>query len=144
MRQRTKMFVDYPVQGSLVRQLLMHWVIACAVMFVYLFCMQIFSGGMHQSFGEHISDMWKQYGILLVALATVFPVFVFDSIRLSHRFAGPMVPFGRALEKLSKGESIERVNFRQSDFWKHLSKDLNSVAQKLNLVSDMPSESAAE
>lgn len=140
MRKRSKMLVDYPVQGSLVRQLLIHWLIACGVMFVYLLCMQLFTGGMHRPLSEHFSEMWNRYGILLVALATVFPVFVFDSLRLSHRFAGPMIPFGRALEQLSKGEAIEPLNFRQSDFWKHLSTDLNSVAQKLNLITDKPNE----
>jgi hypothetical protein len=137
------MFVDYPVQGSLVRQLLIHWTIACVVIFVYLLCMQVFRGGIHKSFAEHLGDMWRQYGILLIALATVFPVFALDSIRLSHRFAGPMIPFGRALRRLSKGEVIEPVNFRQSDFWKHLSSDLNSVAQQLNLVSEDRAESNA-
>ena len=144
MRKRSKMLVDYPVQGSLVRQILIHWVIACCVIFVYLLCMQIFKGGIDKSLGEHLAGMWDQYGILLVVLATVFPVFVFDSIRLSHRFAGPMVPFGRALAQLSKGEAIEPVNFRDTDFWKHLSRDLNSIAQKLNLVDENPVSAKSE
>jgi hypothetical protein len=55
-----------------------------------------------------------------------------------------MVPFGRALEKLSKGEAIEPVNFRQSDFWRHLSTDLNSVAQKLNLIAEKRNQARAE
>ena len=138
------MLVDYPVQGSLVRQLIFHWTIACLVIFIYLFCMQVFTGGFQKSVGQHMSDMWNQYGILLIALMTVFPVFAFDSIRLSHRFAGPMVPFGRALEKLSKGESIEPVNFRESDFWTHLSTDLNAVANKLNLISERQPEQEAK
>lgn len=135
-RKRSRLFVDYPVQGSLVRQLLIHWAIACAVIFLYLFLMQVFSAGMRRPFTEYLSGMWNRYGILLVVLATVFPVFVFDSIRLSHRFAGPMVPFGKALEKLARGEKIEAMYFRKSDFWQQLATNLNSVASKLDLVSD--------
>ena len=144
MRKRSKLFVDYPVQGSLVRQILVHWVVACGVIFVYLLCMQIFKGGIQKSLGEHLAAMWDQYGILLVVLATVFPVFIFDSIRLSHRFSGPMVPFGKALERLSNGEPIEPVNFRDTDFWKHLSRDLNSVARKLNLIAEDSANAKSE
>jgi hypothetical protein len=138
MRKRSKILVDYPVQGSIVRQLICHWFVACGVIFIYLLCMQVFKGGVQKPVNVHLSEMWSQYGILLVVLATVFPVFVFDAIRLSHRFTGPMIPFGRALQRLSEGQAIEPVNFRQTDFWKHLSRDLNSVAQKLNLMSENP------
>ena len=133
MRKRSKLFVDYPVQGALVRQLLLHWVIACCVIFFFLFVMQMFRGGLHTPFSMHMSQMWEQYGVLLIVLATVFPVFVFDSIRMSHRFAGPMVSFGRALEKLAQGEQVPEVHFRKSDFWKQMADNLNRIANRLEL-----------
>ena len=142
-RKRSRMLVDYPVQGSLVRQLLLHWVIACAVIFLYLFVMQVFSAGVRRPLSEYLSGMWTRYGVLLVVLATVFPVFVFDSIRLSHRFAGPMLPFGKALEQLAKGEKIDAMYFRKSDFWQQLATNLNSVARQLELINEDPSQRRA-
>jgi hypothetical protein len=67
-------------------------------------------------------------------MATVFPAFALDSIRLSHRFAGPMVSFAKALDRMARGQRIEDLAFRKSDFWKQLAENLNTIAKKLDLA----------
>ena len=134
MRKRKKLFVDFPVQGALVRQLLFHWGIACCVILVYLLCMEVFMTREHRSVGEHLYSIWSRYGVLLVVMATVFPAFLIDSIRLSHRFAGPMVSFGKALERMARGQNVDELVFRKSDFWKQLAGNLNTIAKKLDLA----------
>ncbi len=134
MRKRKKLFVDFPVQGAMVRQLLFHWGMACCVVLVYLLCMEAFMTREHRSVGELMQAIWTRYGVLLVVMATVFPAFVIDSIRLSHRFAGPMVSFAKALERMARGQEIEELAFRKSDFWKQLAGNLNTIAKKLDLA----------
>lgn len=140
---RKKLFVDKRVQGVLIRQLIVHWVVAALVMFLYLLILQIFSTPEKLSFSGYLSIMWEKYSILLIALASVFPVFVYDSIKLSNRFAGPMVSFRNNLEKLAKGEDVRVLNFRKNDFWHGLSGDLNAVARRMELLNDSSKESAA-
>ncbi len=140
---RKKLFVDKRVQGVLVRQLIVHWMIASLVMFLYLLILQVFSTPEKMSFSGYLSVMWDKYAILLVALISVFPVFVYDSIKLSNRFAGPMVSFRNNLEKLSKGEEVKVLSFRKNDFWHGLSGDINAIARRMNLLNDQSNESAA-
>ena len=63
-----------------------------------------------------------------------FPVFVYDVIRLSHRFAGPIVSLKKNLRDMAKGEEVAPLRFRNNDFWKNLTEDMNSIAKRLNLT----------
>lgn len=113
------------------RQLVLHWTAACVVTFVYLLILQVFTTAARIPLSEHLAAMWTRYGVLLVVVLTLFPVFLFDSLRVSHRFAGPMVSFRDALAKLARGERIPQLEFRQTDFWRELAGNLNAVASKL-------------
>lgn len=129
--KRKRLFVDNRVQGSLIRQLVAHWFLACFLMFCYLFAMQAFSNGFALGFVENFQVLSQQYGLLFVILLVLSPVFIYDSVKLSNRFAGPMVSFRASLKRLARGENIREVSFRENDFWKELSTDLNSVAKEL-------------
>ena len=139
--QRKRLYVDTPVQGSLVRQLIIHWALACGLIVLYVFTMQAFSNGFELSFQENLSQVWDRYGVLGLVLLVLSPVFIYDAVRLSNRFAGPMVSFRSALHKLASGEDQEPISFRQNDFWKDLSRDLNQIASELK---DLRAEKARQ
>lgn len=130
--KRKRLFVDSPVQGSMVRQLVTHWALACALVFLYLFAMEAFSNGLTLSFTENLTAMGQQFGILGLVLLVVSPVFIYDSIKMSNRFVGPMVSFRRALKRLADGEQVAEIHFRQGDFWKELTGDFNRISAELN------------
>jgi hypothetical protein len=68
---------------------------------------------------------------LFIALIVIFPIFAYDSLKLSNRFAGPMVSFRNALKKLSRGEPVKPLSFRKGDFWRELAADFNRVADRM-------------
>ena len=129
--KRSRLFVDAKVQGSLIRQLIIHWFLACFLMFLYLFALQAFGSGMSTSFQENLVQLSNKYGLLGIVLLVISPVFIYDSIKLSNRIVGPMVTFRAALKKLANGEDPNTIRFRQNDFWKDLSKELNAVSDEL-------------
>ena len=133
-RMRSRLFVDAQVQGVLIRQLALHWAAAAVVMFLFLSLMQFFSTPHRLPVSHHANELWEQYGVLLVAMLVIFPVFVYDSIKLSNRFAGPMVSFRAALSKLAQGEKVGTLAFRKDDYWQTISSDFNTVAQRMNLL----------
>ena len=129
--KRKRLFVDNRVQGSLIRQLIIHWSLACFLIFLYLFTLEAFSSGFSLGFQETIGVLWREYGLLVLVLFVISPVFIYDSMKLSNRFVGPMISFRAALKKISNGEDHEAINFRQNDFWKELANDLNKVSAEL-------------
>lgn len=129
--KRKRLFVDNKVQGSLIRQLIVHWSLACFLIFIYLFALQAFSNGFSLGFSDNLRALGRQYGLLGVVLCVISPVFIYDAVKLSNRFVGPMVSFRAALKKLANGEDLNDVTFRQNDFWKELSQDLNKISSEL-------------
>ncbi len=114
----------------------MHWVFFLAVTFVLLFLLQVLIDGPFAPWGQIMSRMWFRYAPFFVVLLVLIPVAAFDSIRLSHRFAGPMVRIRGAMRRLAAGERVEPVHFRKGDFWMDLADDFNTV---LTLVPDAES-----
>ena len=132
LRQRRKIFIDPAVQGAIVRQALIHWMSALGVAAVCLFLLQVVWDGVDKSFAHHLTAIWARYGMVLVVMICMFPFFAYDSIRLSHRFVGPIFALRVALRKLADGQTIPEVAFRKNDFWNELSRDVNQIAARLD------------
>ncbi len=66
-------------------------------------------------------------------------------MRLSNRFAGPMLRLRRSLRALGRGEYVEPLEFRGADFWQEFADDFNSVLRRVQAVQTPPSSpSSAE
>ena len=132
MRPRKRIFVDPIVQGALIRQSLVHWLIALVILSVGLFSVQIAWDGLDKSFVHHISTFAMRYGMLLALMVCILPLLIYDSVRLSHQFSGPVYALRVALRKLAEGQSISEVAFRRGDFWAELARDVNRIADRLD------------
>jgi hypothetical protein len=74
--------------------------------------------------------------MLLIIMVCLFPAFAYDSIKLSHRFAGPIYSVRTALRKLADGEDMPELSFRKGDFWTDMSGDINRIAARLREKSN--------
>ena len=95
--------------------------------------------------GETLSEVWNTYAPLLAVLVCLIPVFIFDAMRLSNRFTGPVYRLRQATRQLAEGETPDRVEFRGADYWKDLAKDFNHIIQRLREAESQnqaPSETA--
>lgn len=139
--QRSRRYVDPEVQGALARRLVVHWLaytlVASGVAVGLAWMANPFA-----PLGEVLAEAWWGYAPLLLTLVALVPVFVVDSIRLSHRFSGPVYRFRGALERLASGGPVERLTFRESDFWRGLAEDFNRVADRVGAPT--PTGAAAD
>ena len=138
--RRTKHFVDSFVQGALARRIIVHWLVFLAVGSVVAFILQVLSNPF-RPLAAHAQDMWWTHGPFLLVLAFLLPVFVVDTIKLSHRFAGPIYSLRRAIREVAEGRQPRRLKFRRRDFWHELANDYNKMLEKLELIDD---DAAAE
>ena len=132
LRQRRKIFIDPAVQGAIVRQSFTHWVFGLTVAAVCLLMLQIGSDGLERNLSYHVTTLWTRYGMLMVVMICLFPIFAYDSVRLSHRFTGPIFALRVALHKLADGQKIPEVTFRKDDYWCDLARDVNQIASQLD------------
>jgi len=123
---RRRVFVDYKLQGTIVARIVLYWLGCQFTMAVLLFGFKAATGG------EHIADdMSAFYRCALFGTLGFLPLAVIDMVRLSHRFAGPMLRFRRAMQELGRGEHVEPLRFRDGDYWQDIATDFNAVCSRV-------------
>lgn len=132
--QRSKEYVDPQVQGALWRRLVLHWLAFTSVAAALVVGLEWMSDPFQQV-GAVIVSAWWTYSPLLLVLACLLPVFIFDSIRLSHRFAGPVFRLRKVMKELAQGTIPARVEFRENDFWREMATDVNRVIEQMEDAS---------
>jgi hypothetical protein len=132
---RRKKFIDANVQGSLARRIIFHWLLFMLVASLAAFILQVLSNPF-RPLPDHLNDIWWTHGPFFLVMAFLLPVFVFDSIKLSHRFAGPVYSLRRAIRDIAQGKPARKLKFRRSDFWHDVAEDYNAMLKRLELLGD--------
>src|SRR4051812_24644301 len=117
--RRTKHFIDSNVQGALARRIIFHWLVFMLVVSFVSFILQVLANPF-RPITEHFEDLWRVQGPFLLVMVFLLPVFVIDTIKLSHRFAGPIFSLRRAIQDIAAGKTPRRLKFRTRDFWQSL------------------------
>jgi hypothetical protein len=127
---RKQLFVDPRVQGALVLRVMLYW-LECMLSIVLMFlCWRIMTdpGRLLQ---DQLGDIWFDYGPACLASVALLPLVVLDIMRLSNRFCGPLLRLRRSLRELARGECVEPLEFRGSDYWPNLAQEFNAVAARV-------------
>lgn len=128
--ERKKTYVDPKVQGALVRRLVIHWVTFLAVASAVAFCLQVLSNPF-RSITDHAWHMWWTHGPFILVMVFMLPIFVLDTIKLSHRFVGPIYRLRQSIRGMADGEPVKPLKFRDFDFWQGLAEDFNRMIERL-------------
>lgn len=127
---RRRIFIDRPIQAAILLRTALYWgMITMAQVLMVLFFGIIMSS--QNDFPSLHPQVWWHLQITLLASIAILPILLWDVLKLSHRWVGPIFRLRAALRALSRGEAISEVRFRDRDFWKELGSDLNAVAAEL-------------
>jgi hypothetical protein len=130
--KRSRRYVDRNVQGRLVLAAMRYWTLS-----VFLVAGLSLVGWLfvYPGIGTFISSeataaVYLPMFVTAVAIATLLaPLALWDLVRLSHRFAGPMVRLRRALAELSAGGDPGAIRFRKKDFWHEMADQYNELRE---------------
>jgi len=87
--------------------------------------------------GQYASEFPKDYAVYIYYGSTLLMVLLFSAMnmyfgaRFSHRIAGPLVQFQRALSQAMRGDYSVRVRLRANDYLQEVSGSLNDFLQQL-------------
>ena len=56
---------------------------------------------------------------------------VYDSVKLSNRFVGPIIRFRKSIRDLSHGKTVQPIVFRGDDYWQELADDFNEMIERV-------------
>lgn len=142
MNARRKSYVDPEVQGALAKRLMLHWAIFIATATAIIFGL-MWLGDPFTSPATHLRSMISVYGPVLLTLVCLAPVFVYDAVKLSNRFTGPMLRFKNATKALASGETPTKINLRGGDFWQDVAEDFNRVIDRFEPQSGDDNQTTA-
>jgi hypothetical protein len=141
---RKKFFVDSPVQGALVRRIILHWGIFFVLVSMTIFAAEWFLGGVQLGFVQQLGEVWSKYAFFFLLMLFILPTFVYDTVKVSHRFAGPITRLKGALKSLADGEPVPTLKFREDDYWSELAADFNRIAARVHSIERPSSCESAE
>lgn len=127
---RKLMYVDPKLQGSLIVRVVFYWVVCLIGISLMLLCWQIISGP-PRPFSVHLGEMWSHYGAALVASLLLLPLVIVDILQFSNRFVGPLFRLRRSIRQLARGEKVEPIEFRDTDFWQDFANEFNTLARRV-------------
>lgn len=131
MRNRKRIFIDKEVQGAVVRRILYYWA-ACMLFLTIPLLISKTLAESEKYFYEHLTTLLYAYWPVYVIAVLLLPFVIFDFLRVSHTFAGPIHHLRRELSSFLKGNKIKEISFRESDHWHDLADIVNQVIAKVN------------
>jgi len=124
---RKQQYIDREIQTSLARRVLLHWVVFLLASVLGIILWTRLVEAPLESWANVLTMSLGHLAPVLIVAFALLPLFVWDAIGLSNRFAGPIIRVRRTLSDLADGKSPQLVEFRSGDFWQTLASDLNRV-----------------
>ena len=110
------LYVDKKVQGTLARRVIFHFVMFICVGAVVGLFLQFLSAPF-KPMRTHMDTFWSQSGPYVIAMLCMLPVFIKDTVALTHRMAGPIVRLRGHIKSISEGAEVGPLKFRDGDFF---------------------------
>ena len=140
---RRQLFVDRKVQGALVQRVILHWMSFAGGLALLLAVMQYFQNPLISP-DDHIDLFVRRNSLVFLILLSLMPIFAWDTVRLSHRFAGPVLRLHRMMKELAEGNDPGELRFRDGDFWDELAEQLNGIRAALKQAREVHGQGAGE
>lgn len=133
---RSQMFVDRKVQGALLWRTTVYWCYAMLTIMASIISWRILVQGVAQPINFHLSDVVTNLAPMILGAACMLPILLFDMARLTNRFVGPLYRLRNELRRLARGEKVQKIHFRDDDFWHEIAEEFNAVVARVETLEE--------
>lgn len=136
---RKRLFVDHGVQGALIARVVMYWVFCMiSVGFIRAILMAALRA-------THVEVGAWSVPMLPELLASLFfaPIVIYDILKTSNRFVGPIFRLRRCMTELAEGKEVEPLHFRDGDLWQEVADGFNGVLTRIQQPETPQAETPA-
>lgn len=147
MALRQRVWIDNGVQGVLVGRVILYWI--CGVLYVGVgsACFQYYQNP-DLTLAEHITTLFHQIWPWLPTAVLVLPLAIYDVVRMSNMFAGPIYRLRRHFQSLRQDMGCAPLGFREDDYWRDLPSMVNDMQAEVlslrNLVQELQARSTRD
>jgi len=142
--RRGKVYLGWKLHGRLVARLAVLWFTYHLVLWGAL-CALDFLPRLPASLGPQqaivatqaaqipvLESFLRQHGWMAFFEVLIFPIMICDVIRLTNRVVGPLRRLENTLNRMSAGETVTHVTFRDGDLLEGVEKSLNNYLATLH------------
>ena len=110
--KRRKALVDPEVQGGILRKIAIHWVLffICNAMALMIW-IRLFEQP-DADWGQTFGDTMRRFLPFFIITMALIPAFVWDTLKLTNRFAGPITRLRMMLREIGKDGVPRELNDR--------------------------------
>jgi hypothetical protein len=133
---RRKLLIDRPLQGRLMLRVGLYWTLYHAALWHTLVFVRYFqhrfaglSGEAATSFREEYLRALRDSQTLLLAAMVLLPAVIWETLRQSHRIAGPLYRFQATLKSLIAGAPAPQIQLRKGDLLRPFEQTMNEFLE---------------
>ena len=132
---RQRFWIDRRVQGVLIGRVILYWIVAVTYVGLGAACSQFYE---HPTWSttKHATELFAQAWPWIPSLILFVPLVMYDIVRLSNLFAGPIYRLKQHLAELSHDASCRPLSFREDDYWKELAEPINALQTEILLLRE--------
>lgn len=108
----------------------MHWMVFFSIV-IGLQCLTTWMIHPTVSADQLFDLILRNNGLFLISVVLLLPSFVFDSVKVSNRFAGPMIRLKNEFRQAAESGKPTEISFREGDFWAEMAEDYNRMIRKI-------------
>lgn len=136
-RHRRKILIDRPIQFGILLKIASHWCLFLLAVVVMLpFIKAVMGGDFSMPVSERATTAIFDASVLVGVFVILLPYFIYDTFKITNRFAGPMYRLRTAIKEISEGEPSRPLRFRDDDFWFEVAEEFNQMVEKLQIQND--------
>ena len=128
---RGSWFIDPQVQKAIAWKVVTYWAAALLFMILPLALYRSIVSP-EKNFVMQVIEVITSHWPVIVTMSLLLPFAIFDVIRFSNRFVGPVFRLRKELEGFEESGKINHLEFRENDYWSELSDGINSLAGRIN------------
>ena len=130
MALRQQVWVDRSVQGVLVGRVILYWI--CGLLYVGLgsACFQ-YNQNPDWTLAKHAQVLFGQVWPWLPTAIILLPLAIYDVVRLSNLFAGPVYRLRKHFAALREDVACAPLLFREEDYWRDLAAPINDMQAEI-------------
>jgi len=125
--KRRKTLVDPEVQGGVLRKITLHWILFFICNTIALMIWIRLFEQPDADWGQTFGDTARRFMPFFIITMALIPAFVWDTLKLTNRFAGPILRLRQALAEASQGRAVAPLHFRTNDYWQEIAQNFNAV-----------------
>lgn len=139
MFERKRVFINSMIQGRIMTRVAAYWVIYHLVMWHTLFLFHYFAyrvevvnGAPSVPFAELYGTFCLKYYPIVFSAMACAPLLLGDVLKMTHRIAGPLYRFEKALQAIQAGEEVKAVKLRDHDLLIQFQAEFNRFLDHYN------------